>query len=240
MSGGLVAVVEDDPEWAEVVERGLRQGGFSVSSYGSPQRFLRSLSSAVPDAAVIDMVLPGIAGYELVRLMRRDPRTSGVPLVAMTGTELSAARAVFGFEAGADEYLRKPFDPELLSIRLKGLLLRRAGRVPVPAAPPALRPDIKDGALSLSFERRELLVSGSPVATTRLEFELLASFLAAPGRVYTRRHLLEAFWPSKASIGSRSLDKHIQRLRSLLGKHSSRLEMVYGVGYVWRRAEGAR
>lgn len=237
MRGARVALVEDDPEWAELVEQGLKLAGFAVSSYGTPQKFLRALPSALPEAAVVDMILPGIQGRELILLLRRDPRTRRLPIVGMSASEVSPRSAVVGLEAGADEYLRKPFDPGLLAVRLGNLLERAAAPGRAPAPEPVA--DLVDGPVSLETASRSGRIDGKAVEFTRLEFELLAHFLRQPGRVLTRRHLLDAFWPERAAVGTtRSLDKHVERLRRLLGRHGSRLEMVYGVGYVWRRRGG--
>lgn len=240
MRGARVALVEDDPEWAQVVEVGLRHAGFEVSSFGTPQKFLRALPSDIPQAAVVDMILPGIQGRELIMILRRDPRTRRLPIVGMSASEVSGKSAVVGIEAGADEYLRKPFDPALLAARLDNLFARAEAK---PLAPPAPEPpaawDVADGPIALQTSSRACRIDGKPVELTRLEFDLLAHFLGQPGRVLTRRHLTDVFWPERAASGqTRSLDKHVERLRKLLGRHGSRLEMVYGVGYVWRRRGG--
>lgn len=239
MRGARVALVEDDPEWAQLVEMGLRHAGFQVSSFGTPQKFLRALPSDIPEAAVVDMILPGIQGRELIMILRRDPRTRRLPIVGMSASEVSPRSAVIGIEAGADEYLRKPFDPALLAVRLENLFARAGVAPPPPAPKPVEAWDVTDGPIALQTASRACRIDGKAVELTRLEFDLLAHFLGQPGRVLTRRHLTDVFWPERAATGqTRSLDKHVERLRKLLGKHGGRLEMVYGVGYVWRRKGG--
>ncbi|MBI3298912.1 MAG: response regulator transcription factor [Elusimicrobia bacterium] len=235
MKGARVAVVEDEPGWLELLERSLGAAGFDVAGFASPLKFLKSMATEVPEAAVVDMLLPGMDGREVIRVLRREPRTRLIPIVAMTASEVSPNSAVSGITAGADEYFRKPFEPELLVVRLQGLLQRRLGE---PA--PSPEAGLQDDGISLSFDSRACTVDGKGHELTRLEFELLTHFLGQPGRVYTRRHLLDAFWPGRVHSDGRSLDKHVQRLRKVLGRHSDRLQTVYAVGYVWRLNGGMK
>lgn len=221
-----IAVVEDDPEFSDYLKQLLEAEGYAVALYATPGRFLDALLKSQPDAALIDVQLPGMDGREVIRVLRANPETRGMILVAVSGRQKDLAHVVSGFHAGADEYFVKPVDAELLIARL-GSLLRRE-ETPVPAPERSLRL----GDLLVLPERRECSCKGKPLKLTRLEFDLLVYFMEQRNRVLTRTALLDAVWKGDPTMNTRTVDKHVETLRRKLGPAGALLETVVRIGYV--------
>lgn len=220
-----IAVVDDDPEWAQLLLRVLKGGGYEVSHFGTPGRFFDSLLKAKPDLVLLDMQLPGMHGREVIRVLRANDATRGLLVVAVSAHDRHSADAVKAFECGADEYLPKPVDPDLLLARLAALLRRGVG---VPLADDRLTL----GALAVSPESREVALDGRVLELTNMEFELLCHFLRNPNRVLTRGLILESVWGTVPDMNTRTVDKHVETLRRKLGPYGSKIETVVRVGYM--------
>ncbi|MBI4425489.1 MAG: response regulator transcription factor [Elusimicrobia bacterium] len=230
MSPSRVSVVEDDPEMGKYFQLLLKNAGFAAALFPTAGRFLDHADEARPDALILDMSLPGLGATELVRILRADPRFKRLCIVAVSGEHRTTSDIVHGLEAGVDEYLVKPIEPELFLARLE-TLLRRAG-----SAADADRP-VRVGELEVSLAARSVRRAGQEVRLTRLEFELLLHFLRNPGRVLTRGILLESVWGGQPGMDTRTVDKHVETLRKKLGLSKDALASVIGVGYVLKEPQ---
>jgi two-component system phosphate regulon response regulator PhoB len=218
-----ILVVEDEPDIAEVVKFNLEKSGFAVETSRRGDTALEAIRRQPPALVVLDLMLPGLDGLEVTRILKRDPATSGIPLVMLTakGEELDR---IVGLELGADDYIAKPFSPREVVLRIKAVLRRRAGdgggEAPVEA-----------GGILLDAEAHKVEVRGREVQLTATEFRLLKVLLERQGRVQSRSRLLADVWGYAEDVDSRTVDTHVRRLRRKLGAESDRIETVIGVGY---------
>jgi two-component system, OmpR family, response regulator ResD len=202
-AGERVLVVEDDPILGEVVDRYLRRAGFEVRSCADGADAVQISSSWRPDLVVLDLMLPGIHGLEVCERLRGERR---VPIIMCTALGEEEHR-VAGLEAGADDYVTKPFSPRELVLRVAAVL-RRAS----PNTPPVGDAVLRAGRLALDLAARELTVSDRPVRLTSREFELLAHMMANPRRAFGRDELMEAVWGWTYGDSS-TVTVHVRRLR---------------------------
>ncbi|MDW8186368.1 MAG: response regulator transcription factor, partial [Anaerolineae bacterium] len=175
-----ILLVEDEPRMRQVVRAYLEQAGFRVIPVGDGPSALHAFRRERPDLIILDLMLPGMDGFEICRMLRRE---SGVPIIILTARVEEEDRVV-GLELGADDYITKPFSPRELVARVRAVLRRAQGEV----APPAV---IRIGDLVIDLDRREVRAGGREVHLTPTEFELLATMARHPGRVFTRLQLLE-------------------------------------------------
>lgn len=225
MKGAAVAVVDADAKFRTSLLTLLSARGMRGVGYPTAGRFFDALAGDVPAAAFVSMELPGMDGREVLRVLRANKETRGVVLFAVSRGRRRRSEVVEGFEAGADEFLEAPFDPEFLAARLESLLRRRP-------APPAANVVELDG-LRLDLDARSAALAGKPVKLTRLEFDLAAYLVRQRGRVLTRGALLGAVWGVSGS-GTRTVDKHVEAIRRKLPPVAKRLDTVVNVGYLLR------
>lgn len=236
----LIYYVEDDGNIRDLTSYALRQAGFEVRAFPDGEGFVEACREARPAAVLLDIMLPGTDGLELLRQLRADAATEDVPVMMLTakGTEFDT---VCGLDAGADDYLAKPFGMMELISRLNALL-RRAARPAVSATPTptptvsALPADaLVVGPLVLSPAARSVSADGAEVALTRKEFDLLCCFMENRGRVLTREQLLEQVWGVSFVGETRTVDMHVKTLRKKLAAAAPGAEealgTVRGVGY---------
>ena len=191
---------------AESGEKGLR---FSLDEHTSP------------DLIVLDLMLPGMSGFELCRRLRREPTTRKTPIIMLTA-KVTEADKIAGLEMGADDYIVKPFSVKEVVARVRAVL-RRSDSASVPR--------YEDEKLSIDFEDMRVICSGEQVKLTRKEFALLTNLAKNSGRVATRQNLLDNVWGYSYFGDTRTLDVHIRRLRQKLGDCGSCIETVVGIGY---------
>jgi DNA-binding response OmpR family regulator len=218
----LVMVIEDEKEIRDLLRYNLERAGYRTAAFADGEEGLEHLFESRPDALVLDLMLPGRNGLEVLREIRGEPATRDLPVIVLTarGTEMDK---LLGFEHGADDYLTKPFSPRELIARLKSLLRRaRPDRGPAVVEIAGLK--IDPSAREASFEGTELLL-------TPREFELLAFFAQHPGRVLTREELLRKVWGYNYLGETRTVDVHVRRLRMKIGEQHRVIETVPGVGY---------
>ncbi len=223
-----IAVVEDDDEYGELMVKMLKHSGYQVVLHPTPGRLFDSLLKGLPDVLILDMQLPGMHGREVLRVLRANEQTKHLVVVAVSAHDRTSADAVHAFESGADEYLAKPVDFELLTVRLEALLRRRA------QPPQAAGETLRLGPLTVRMEERSVTLDGAPVDLTNLEFKLLVYFLRQPNRVLTRSLILEMVWNTPGELNTRTVDKHVESLRRKLGAIGARLETVIRIGYMLR------
>jgi two-component system response regulator RegX3 len=216
--GPRILIAEDESAIADSVAYALRGEGFDVDTVSDGEAALAAARADGYDVLVLDLMLPGVSGLEVCRRLRAE---SAIPIVMLTARTAEVDR-VLGLEAGADDYVVKPFSmPELVS-RVRAILRRRALDVAEP-------PQLEVGALSLDLARHTATVDGAPVTLTPSEFKLLALLARHPGRVLSRRELMQHLWDSTYIGDQRAGDAHIANLRRKIG--SDRLVTVRGAGY---------
>ncbi len=231
----LLLTVEDDEDLADVLRYNLTREGFEVEHAPTGAAALDAVAARPPDLVILDVMLPDLSGFEVCRRLRAAPGTQTVPILMLTarGEELDR---VVGFEAGADDYVVKPFSVRELALRVRALL-RRAAPAPPDAAPqPAPHPVLEVGAVRLDAAAHRVWVEEEEVALTALEFRLLAVLLERRGRVQTREQLLGDVWDIHSDVTTRTVDTHVRRLRQKLGPAAGYIETLRGVGYRMREA----
>ncbi|WP_062467365.1 response regulator [Demequina maris] len=223
VGGRTVLVVDDEENIRDLVGGYLRRDGFDVAEAASGEDALAVLARDPIALVLLDVRLPGIDGVETLRRIRR---TSDVPVLMLTARAEEADRIV-GLEVGADDYVTKPFSPREVVARVRAILRRGDG-----GARGADRLDVGDVGIDLAG--REVTVDGAPATLTALEFDLLAALASAPGRVFTRRQLIERVWGWDFFGDERIVDVHVRKLRRALGDDADSprlLHTVRGVGY---------
>jgi DNA-binding response OmpR family regulator len=220
-SHGSVLVVDDEPMVRDVVARYLVEAGFTVETLGDGDAAIRHLRQQTPDLVVLDIMLPGRSGIEVLRETRR---LSDVPVILLTARADEADR-IGGLETGADDYVVKPFSPKELVARVRSVLRRAAPGGDL----------LSHGELTIDPVAREVHVSGDPIALTRREFDLLHHLAARPRQVFSRADLLRAVWDSSPDFQDPStVTVHVRRLRQKLEHDPEEPRWIitaWGVGY---------
>lgn len=218
-----ILLIEDEPDIAEVLQYNLEKEGFDVGTARRGDTGLDAIRRDSPDLILLDLMLPGIDGLELTRMLKRDPLTSRLPIVMLTARGEEVDRIV-GLELGADDYISKPFSPREVVLRVKAVLRRFQQEE-------SAAERLESGGIELDISGHQLRVRGKEVPLTATEFRLLRLLLERSGRVQTRGQLLSDVWGYAEDIDSRTVDTHIRRLRRKLGAEAERIETVIGVGY---------
>ena len=227
-----ILVVEDERDIAALVAYHLTMEGYRVRTAEGGQEALEAAAAERPDLMVLDLMLPGYSGYDVLAELRRQPALRDVPVIILTARREEADR-VKGLELGADDYLTKPFSPRELVLRV-GAVLRRAQSPAVAGATRMLR----GGDVLVDLNALTVTVDGEPADLTPTEYRLLVALLERRGRVQSREQLLHSAWDVDARIETRTVDMHVQRLRSKLGPAGDNIETVRGFGYRFRNKEG--
>jgi two-component system, OmpR family, phosphate regulon response regulator PhoB len=227
-SAARILVVEDERDIAALVAYHLTKEGYRVRTAEGGHEALEAARAEKPDLMILDLMLPGFSGYEVLQEMRRRPELMEVPVVVLTARRDEADR-VKGLELGADDYVTKPFSPRELVLRVSAVL-RRAQSPAVAAGGRTLRA----GAVVVDLSALRVAVDGDELELTPTEYRLLVTLLERRGRVQSRQQLLETAWEISARIETRTVDMHVQRLRAKLGDHGGMIETVRGFGYRFR------
>ena len=219
-----ILIVEDEPAIAELIAINLRHAGFEVTIAGDAEQAQAALDQVLPHLVILDWMLPGTSGHSLARQWRAAPRTRELPIIMLTARAEEADK-VSGLDAGADDYLSKPFSINELLARIRALLRRRS--------PSALDAVVEVGALSLNPATRRVVGHGREVKIGATEFKLLHFLMAHPERVHSRSQLLDRVWGDHVFIEERTVDVHIKRLRETLAAVDCQhmIETVRGAGY---------
>jgi DNA-binding response OmpR family regulator len=223
-----ILVVDDEPDLLDLLSHHLEGAGFEVMRAARGFEGLELAFRTPPEVILLDIMLPDLLGTEMVKRLRQNPGTAQIPVIFLTARGEEMDRVV-GFELGADDYVVKPFSPRELVLRIQALLRRaEAGE------PAASDPVLDRGGIRLDRGRYHVEASGKALDLTPLEFRLLAHLMERPGRVLSRDQLLEHVWGHDVFITERTVDTHIKRLRSKLGRAAERIETIRGVGYRFR------
>ncbi len=219
-----ILVVEDESAIAELVAINLRHAGFEVAVAADAEQAQAEVDAVVPDLVILDWMLPGQSGLQLARRWRGQARTRALPVIMLTARVLDADK-VTGLDAGADDYLTKPFSPTELMARIRAVLRRKS--------PEALDSPVEVGPLRLDPATHRVSGHGQEVKMGATEFKLLHFFLSHPERVHSRTQLLDKVWGDHVFIEERTIDVHVKRLREALTpvRCAHLIETVRGAGY---------
>lgn len=223
----LILVVDDEADVREVIQLNLGREGFEVAVAADGESALEQLRLKPFDAAIVDVMMPGMDGLDLCRAIRQDSALRALPVLLLTARD-SEMDQIIGLEVGADDFISKSASPRLITTRLKAVLRRHD-------QPEAAPSKLTFGSLTFDLDRREVLGPGGPLALTTREYALLQLLAENPNRVFTRDDLLSHVWGDEVVVTERTVDVHIKNLRQKIGPDGDLIETVRGVGYRVRR-----
>jgi phosphate regulon transcriptional regulator PhoB len=221
-----ILVVDDEADLVELVSYNLKKEGFRIDSASDGEAALAKIRKGKYDLLILDLLLPGIQGMELCRILRNDPKTANLPIIMLTAKGEEIDRIV-GLEIGADDYVTKPFSPRELVARVNAVL-RRSIEKPVTAK------ILKIGELEIDKERYTVSLKGKNIKLSATEYKLLLYLAERKGKVFSREQLLDAIWRDEAFVEPRTVDVHIRRLRAHLGEDPANpryIKTMRGIGY---------
>ena len=227
-AGQKILVVEDEPDIRKLVQYNLAQERFKVLEAEDGEQALKILQRDKPNLIILDLMLPGLSGLELCKILRDRPETSQLPILMLTA-KAGEADKVIGLEMGADDYLAKPFSPREMVARVRAILRRSENASKLEGAP-----SYQKGPLKIDFSTYEVTVRGQLVKLTLKEFELLRFLVQNPSRVLSRDQLLDRIWGGETFVTPRTVDVHIRRLRKAIEKDDRKPKWILtlrGVGY---------
>lgn len=224
MARETVLVVDDEEDIQELVRYNLAKEGYKVECVGTGEEALKQARSKLPDVIILDLMLPGLNGLEVCRVLKNDGKTSHIPVVMLTAKG-EEADIVAGLELGADDYVTKPFSPRILLARLRAVVRRDVRSMPEDTDV------VKVHDVVINPGRHEVLVGGEPVELTYTEFRILHFLARRPGWVFTRYQIIDGVRGEDYAVTDRSVDVQIAGLRKKLGDAGSYIETVRGVGY---------
>ena len=222
-----VAIVDDDLSIGKLLRAALEKNGYDVIMWSSGEEFLNNLCTTCPDALILDIVLPGIDGMEVLKRIRNHHLYNHIPVIILT-TKDSEIETVLGLELGADDYLSKPVRYYELIARLKKIFDRSSN---------SLQKSCKNlivNGIEINMDNRSVHINGTLISFTYLEYELLNLLLNNPNKVFSRNHLLDLLWHEEQFTETRTVDVHIRRIRRKLEEHgvdSRIIETLRSVGY---------
>jgi two-component system phosphate regulon response regulator PhoB len=225
-----VLVVDDEPDIVALVAYHLAKVGYRVTTAATGADALAMARQDRPALIVLDLMLPGMSGYDVLEQLRSDESTRGIAVLMLTARREEQDR-ITGLSLGADDYLTKPFSPQELVLRVQAILRRVA-------SPEVTASDrVSIGPITIDRAAHRVSVNGADVELTPTEYKLLATLAERRGRVQARGHLLETVWEAAPDIQTRTVDMHVQRLRAKLGPAGELIETVRGFGYRIRGAQ---
>lgn len=227
MAKTLVMIVEDEPDIAELLAFNLSREGFETSVVTRGDLAIQEITRRKPNLVLLDLMLPGLSGLEICRLLKTKPETASLPIIMITAKG-EESDIVVGLELGADDYIPKPFSIKVVIARLHAVLRRRQ-TPPVKSDTP-----IKVHDITINPGRHEVLCGKSAVDLTASEFGLLHFLAARPGWVFTREQIVDGVKGADYAVTDRAVDVQVVSLRRKLGKRGDYIETVRGVGYRFR------
>jgi two-component system phosphate regulon response regulator PhoB len=232
VSGGeRILVVDDEADILALVTYHLAKSGYRVSTAATGPEALRAAREERPALVVLDLMLPGMSGFEVLEQLRTDANTSNIAVLMLTARRDEPDR-IRGLSIGADDYLTKPFSPQELVLRV-GAILRRTAVGPTASSTDHLTV----GSIRIDRGAHRVSIDGRDIELTPTEYKLLVTLAERRGRVQARAHLLQTVWEAAPDIQTRTVDMHVQRLRAKLGPAGELIETVRGFGYRLRAAQ---
>ncbi len=221
----IIAVVDDEKDILSLITHHLKREGYQVKPFQSGNDFLLYINSVPPDLVLLDIMLPGMDGLELCRILKNKPSTESIPVIMITAKS-SEADIVVGLELGADDYIVKPFRTRELVARVKSIMRRYAMKDPADGA-------LRIGALTIDPASYRVSVNSEKIDLTTTEFRILETLAEAEGKVFTRDQLLKrkTLWGDERVVFDRTIDVHIKNLREKLGSAGKMIKTVRGIGY---------
>jgi two-component system phosphate regulon response regulator PhoB len=226
-----ILVVDDEPDITALVAYHLAKAGYRVTTASNGSDALRAASEQRPDVIVLDLMLPGLSGLDVLQALRKQDETRDVGVIMLTARREEADR-IRGLSLGADDYLTKPFSPNELTLRVAAIIRRLA-------APSTGGSQLAAGPIGIDRSAHRVTVEGKELQLTATEYKLLLTLVERRGRVQTRPQLLEIVWEAQPDIQTRTVDMHVQRLRTKLGVAGDLIETVRGFGYRFKTPEKA-
>ncbi len=224
-----VLVVDDEQDIIDLLSYNLKKEGHTVWTARNGVKALE-LASQKPDLCILDVMMPEMDGWEVCKALRKDPRTTSIPVIFLTARD-GEVDEVLGLELGADDYITKPVRMRTLLARVKKTLAKYA---PTPGSHPRTNV-ITIGHLTIHADNYVVAIDGEEISFPKKEFEVLLFLVRHPDRVISREILLNEIWGRDVYVVDRTVDVHIRKIREKLGEHASRIETVKGVGYRFRR-----
>lgn len=224
-----ILVVDDEKDIRDLIAYNLSKEGFEVITASDGKEALEKLARNKVQLVVLDIMMPGMDGYEVCRVIRAQESTAKLPVLFLTARSAEVDQ-IIGLELGADDYIQKPVSPRVLVARVKSIL--RRSEMSVTSSPDSSTSEqIKLDGIEIDKATYRVKIDGSEVFFPRKEFELLFFLAAHPGRVYSRDTLLNQVWGEGAFVVERTVDVHIFKVREKLGRFGEKIETVKGVGY---------
>lgn len=231
VGGRRILVVDDEQDLCDILLFNLRSAGYQAEAVATAEEALQR-GVADYDLLLLDVMMPGMSGFELARVLKADAKTARVPIIFLTAKD-SEDDTLRGFASGADDYVTKPFSVREVLARVKAVLLRAGGEGAGKSAV------LTYEGLTVDLVSKTAVADGLDVALTKTEFELLSLLLSHSGRVFTRQQLIEAVWPQDVVVSDRAVDVNMARMRKKIGRYAVCITARQGFGYLFeRKAEG--
>ncbi|RMD78423.1 MAG: DNA-binding response regulator [Lentisphaerae bacterium] len=230
--GKLVLIVEDESDIRELIVYNLVRHGFQTAEAGTGEEALQKITEIRPDLILLDLMLPGIEGLEVCRQLKSNPATHAIPVIIVSarGEETDI---VLGLEFGADDYVCKPFSPRVLLARVRSVL-RRAATMREEKDKGAL---VSLGPISIDADKYSIRVNNEVIGVTPTEFAIMKLLAEKPGKVFTRKQIIDGIRGGGYAVSERTIDVHVLNLRKKLGEAGKLLETIRGIGYCVRECE---
>ncbi len=223
MAKKLILAIDDEKDILKLLQYNLEREGYQVLCARSGEEGLEAARSKKPDLVLLDIMMPGLDGLEVCKLLRANKETKNIPILMLTAKS-SEIDQVLGLELGASDYISKPFSVKVLLARVKNVFRNQETKKEE-------APVVRAGELVLDRDRYTFSIKGKPVALTKLEFKILGFLMTNRGKVYSREQLLNGVWDGEAFVVDRTVDVHVRSIRQKLGKYRDWIETVRGAGY---------
>ncbi len=223
MSKKLILAIDDEKDILKLLQYNLEREGYQVVCAKTGEEGLESVKTKRPDLVILDLMMPGIDGLEVCKILRANKDTKNIPLLMLTAKS-SEIDQILGLELGASDYISKPFSVKVLLARLKNIFRNQETKKEESSV-------IRAGELVIDKERHTFSIKGKHVMLTKLEFKMLGFLMANRGKVYSREQLLNGVWEGEAFVVDRTVDVHVRSIRQKLGKYRDCVETVRGAGY---------
>lgn len=223
MAKSTILVIDDEKDILKLLQYNLEKEGYQTLLAKSGEEGFELAKQKKPSLIVLDLMLPGLDGLEVCKLLKGDPVTRSIPIIMLTAKS-SEIDQVVGLELGAIDYISKPFGIKIFLARVKNALRQKTAEA-------SLSGVIKIGDIALNRERMQVTVSGKPISLTKMEFNILAFLMENKGKVFSRDRLLDGAWGAETFVVDRTVDVHIRSIRQKLGSSRECLETVRGSGY---------
>jgi DNA-binding response OmpR family regulator len=221
----LIAVVDDEKSILELTSIHLKKSGFQVATFVNGTEYLEFIKNTIPDVTILDLMLPDIDGMDMCKVLRRDSKYDNMSIIILSG-RIDESDTILGLELGADDYVKKPFSPKELAVRVKTVLRRKV--------PQNTQPENKiniDNKIVIDIDRYEVHVDGELVALTPTEYRILKMLAEKNGNVLKREEILYNLWGNEKIVVDHTVDVHIKHLREKLEPYADLVKNVRGVGY---------